>query len=246
MSGPQQALLASAGTSGPATDPYFSSVKLLLHCDGTNGSTTFTDSSPAAKTVTANGNAQISTTNPKFGTGRCELDGANDYLSLVDSNDWNFDNNDFTVEMWIYPDTVASQQFLVSQFESSGGADSNSNFMLTLLASGQIQFVGYNIATPYVATSATGVVSASTWQHVALVRDGGTIRIYVGGVQVATTTISTVTLNNSTCPLLFGVRFTDLTFDYDGGYDDIRITKGVCRYPSGTTFTVPSAAFPDS
>ena len=54
-----------SGSDGPS-DPYWSSVVLLLHCDGTNGSTTFTDSSSSNKTATANGNAQITTTNPKI------------------------------------------------------------------------------------------------------------------------------------------------------------------------------------
>ena len=42
---------------------------LLLHCDGTNGSTSFPDSATPANTLTANGSAQVTTTGPKFGTG---------------------------------------------------------------------------------------------------------------------------------------------------------------------------------
>jgi hypothetical protein len=45
----------------------FGSVSLLLHGNGTNGSTTITDNSPSPKTVTAVGNAQISTAQSKFG-----------------------------------------------------------------------------------------------------------------------------------------------------------------------------------
>ena len=48
-------------------DPFYSAVSLLLPMDGTNGSTTFTDSGPNALAVTAVGNAQISTTQSKYG-----------------------------------------------------------------------------------------------------------------------------------------------------------------------------------
>jgi hypothetical protein len=227
-------------------DPHFASVVLLLHMDGSNGSTTFTDSSTSAKTVTANGNAQISTTNPKFGTGRCELDGANDYLTLADSNDWNFGSLDFTVEGWIYPDSVSSEQWIVAQWESSAGLDTNSAWLVRLKASGVLEALGRDVSSTFTCTSATSTVTTGSWQHVAFCRDGTTLRLYRQGGQVATAAVGSATLNNSNLPLYFGVRHTDLTFDYDGGLDDWRITKGVCRYPSGTTFTPPNAPFPNS
>ena len=61
----------------PATigDVNFADVSLLLHGDGTSGSTTITDSSSNAVVVTANGNAQIDTAVKKFGTGSIEFDG---------------------------------------------------------------------------------------------------------------------------------------------------------------------------
>ena len=61
-------------------DPYYGNVSLLLYGDGANGSTTITDSSPTPKTVTAVGNAQISTAQSKFGGASIAFDGAGDYL----------------------------------------------------------------------------------------------------------------------------------------------------------------------
>jgi hypothetical protein len=52
----------------PNTDPNFANVSLLLYGNGINGSTSITDNSPSPKTVTAVGNAQISTAKQsKFG-----------------------------------------------------------------------------------------------------------------------------------------------------------------------------------
>ena len=49
-------------------DLHFPKVKLLLPFDGTNGATSTTDSSNTGNTITFNGNAQISTTQSKFGS----------------------------------------------------------------------------------------------------------------------------------------------------------------------------------
>ena len=70
--------------------------KLLIHCDGADASTTFTDES--GKTITTVGNAQVDTAYKVFGTGSLLLDGTGDALTLDDSEDWNFGSGDFTVD----------------------------------------------------------------------------------------------------------------------------------------------------
>ena len=74
---------------------------LLLHCDGTDGATTFTDSSDTSHTVTANGNAQIDTDQSKFGGASGLFDGTGDYLSIPDSADWDFGTGDWTIDFLI-------------------------------------------------------------------------------------------------------------------------------------------------
>src|SRR3990167_5725818 len=83
----------SAIGGGSAWDSY---TQLLLHCDGVDAATTFTDE--IGKAVTANGNAQIDTAQKKFGTASGLFDGTGDYLSLADSDDWNFGAGDFTID----------------------------------------------------------------------------------------------------------------------------------------------------
>jgi len=70
--------------------------KLLLHMDGADGSTTFTDE--AGHTVTANGNAQIDTAQNVFGGASGLFDGSSGYLTVPDSEDWNFGTGDFTFD----------------------------------------------------------------------------------------------------------------------------------------------------
>jgi hypothetical protein len=82
-------------------DPYASNVSLHLKMDGANGSTTFTDSSPNALTVTAVGNAQISTTQSKYNGTSAYFDGTGDYLNLATSTAFGFGTGDYTAECWI-------------------------------------------------------------------------------------------------------------------------------------------------
>lgn len=77
-----------------------SDTSLLIHCDGADESTSFTDKSSTGHTVTATGDAQVATAQKKFGTGSCLLDGTGDYLSLADHNDWHLGGGaPFTIDM---------------------------------------------------------------------------------------------------------------------------------------------------
>ena len=71
--------------------------KVLLHMNGTDASTTFTDES--GKTWTANGNAQIDTASYKFATGSGLFDGGGDYIDTPDNADFNFGSGDFTIDL---------------------------------------------------------------------------------------------------------------------------------------------------
>ena len=86
-------------------DEEFGNVSLLLHGDGTNGSTTIVDSSSSTKAVTAFGDAQISTAQSKFGGASIAFDGNGDYLTIPPSAKFEFGTDPFTVEFWIYPTT---------------------------------------------------------------------------------------------------------------------------------------------
>ena len=67
-------------TSDVATLTVATDAKLLIHCDGTDGSQSFYDSSPSGHTITAYGQAQVDTGVVKFGSGSLLLDGNGDYL----------------------------------------------------------------------------------------------------------------------------------------------------------------------
>ena len=82
-----------------AGDLYFPQVQLLLHCNGTDGATTFTDSAPTPKAVTAYGNAHVETDQAKFGTASAAFDGNGDYLTVTNHAGLNLSSGNWTVEM---------------------------------------------------------------------------------------------------------------------------------------------------
>src|SRR3990167_7740340 len=85
--------MASSATEWDPDD-----TSLMLHMDGADASTTFTDET--GKTVTANGNAQIDTAQSKFGGAAALFDGAGDYLTVSGSADWDLGTGDFTIDFW--------------------------------------------------------------------------------------------------------------------------------------------------
>jgi hypothetical protein len=234
---------------GP-TDPNFANVSLLLHGDGANGSTTIVDSSPSPKTVTAVGNAQISTAQSKFGGASIAFDGTGDYLTVPDNADFEFGAGDFTIEMWIYFASHSGNRVLIakSNRNDAGGIGPfavviNPDTKLKLLLSNS---TGPTSAIWVVDMTSANALSSNTWNHIACVRSGNAFAIYINGAQEATATNSLTLVDNAQVLTIGALGYTSGTFvNFFNGYiDDLRITKGIARYQSA--FTPPTAPFPDA
>jgi hypothetical protein len=217
-------------------DSSFAFNSLLLHGNGTNGSTVITDSSGSPKTVTAFGNAQISTAQSKFGGSSIAFDGNGDYLNIPRSSQFDFGSGDFTVETWLYANTVGSVASIINTYATSPSA---SGFAFQREANSTISGYIYTGSTSVGATSASSI-SSNQWYHVAWVRNSTSLRMYLNGT--GGTNISTsATVNDTNNIMQIGREGT--SFQWDGYLDDLRITKGVARYTAN--FTPPTAPFPD-
>lgn len=234
-----------AGTWPTTGDPYFANVSLLLHMDGTNGSTTFTDSSGTPKTITRFGNAQISTAQSRFGGASGLFDGSGDYLSISDSSDLTFGTGNFTVEFWIYPLNYGGSVCGAQLFGNASGSTSGWSFHLG--ESQNAMRVTSNLSGSWadnLIVSAGGGPALNEWSHIALVRSGANVTIYKNGSSVAAMS-SAGSFNFGGGPFAIG-RFNDGTHirDLDGYIDELRVTKGVARYTAN--FTPPTAPFPNA
>jgi hypothetical protein len=216
--------------AGPA-DPFIGSVSLLLHGDGTNGSTTIVDSSPTPKTVTAVGDAQISTAQSKFGGASIAFDGTGDYLTVPSNLGFAFGTQDFTVEAWVYFGNLTSFSSIAS---SRDGANTLTGWTIGLNSS----------EAPYFYTSGFNIqgsaLSQNTWHHIAVTRSGTSLKMFANGTQAGSTATDSRDYTNQT----FAVGATiDGNQVFNGYIDDLRITKGIARYTAN--FTPPTAPFPD-
>ena len=224
------------------SDPYWSNVTLLLKGDGSNGSTTFTDSSINNTTVTPIGGSRTETGVKKFGAGCIDLSTNNSYL-VLDPAVMNFGTGDFTMEAWIYK-TSATSWFNIF----GAGGTTNSNTVSSGSTSNiAIGFAGDGSGNTYETwlggnqNVTTVSLPTSQWVHVALTRSSGTARTFVNGTQVA----SYANTSNITTPVnAFIGTWPHATTGYtlQGYIDEIRFTKGVARYTA--TFTPPTTAFP--
>ncbi|MBY5849685.1 LamG domain-containing protein [Rhizobium ruizarguesonis] len=223
-------------------DPNFSSVKLLLGFEGTDGATTTTDESSAPHTMTFNGNAQIDTAQKKFGASSLLVDGTGDFLTSVDSADWDFGSGQFTVEMFIRQNTDKTNIGFVGQWSATTGSQA----WFLFLDSGTLRFRFVNSGGTTRDTGAAWNPTTGVWYHLAADRDAtGKVRTYVDGVMHASATWNE-TIRNTAVDLSIGRVTGFATYDLDGWIDELRITKGVARYASDGGFTVPTAAFPRS
>lgn len=228
------AFLGKTRSSGGDGDPHFENVVLLLHMDGIDGGNTFVDSSLSQKTVSSAGDAAISTAKSKWGGASLLLDGSGDYLSVQGHDDFVFGTGDFTVEMWVNT-TTTSEKVLVDQFirdYTYVWQFSIKNGTLSWFSRG-----GYTLAGSI-------PVNTGAWHHVAATRSAGTLRFFVDGTLDGA--ISHGTNYTTKLGLGIGAQVAERAAAYDlpGNIDDLRITKGVCRYTA--KFTPPTTPFQDA
>ena len=229
------------------TDQYFNEVSLLLNLNGANQSTTFTDSSLAARAATRVGSAVISTTQSKFG-GASLNTGNGNYIRFADNDAFHF-TGDFTIEAWIrltsHP-TSYDGDFASGVIVQDDGSDSTNSYGWSLIVSGSSSQTLNILLTSSTGTrtliSGTANLALDTWYHIAAVRSSNTVYLFKDGVLLnAGGTSYTATLRNSTATVKIGASDFDSTYKYwfYGFIDDVRITKGVARYT--TDFTPPGA-----
>jgi hypothetical protein len=183
------------------------------------------------------GNAQVSTTQAKWGTTSLYLDGTGDYLVAPANQLYSFGTGDFTIECWIRLISVNSAKMIVTSGYDSSTGGGGWGFVHRADISSLMFTCGSNV-TYTKAWSPT----ANTWYHVAVSRSGTNIRLFVDGTQIGTTSTSSDNIT-STSPLVVGGNLgggANLTID--AYIDDLRITKGYARYTAN--FTAPTAAFP--
>lgn len=253
------AVAVYAGWPGAFDDAYFAQViaselspgndaytKLLLHCDGADASTMWIDSSTSAMSVTNNGTAQIDTAVYKFGTGSGLFDGDSDYLTMGDSDNWDFGTGPFTIDVWHYSSGTANSK----RYISCGGMLNPAAYEMwafgRYVGSGSINFICWNGGgfDEWFASSLSFTNNA--WIHSAVVRTGTKLYLFWNGTLVKDNTISdSYSINGGTKGVMVGARIEQSNGNvselWPGQLDEIRVSKGIARWTNN--FTPPSMSY---
>ena len=216
----------------PATAPPTAITNTTFLLNSTNAGIYDSTAKNDLETV---GNAQVSTTQAKWGTTSMYF-GTSGTNKLYTTSIIPQQSGNFTLEMWLYPTSFADYNTIFDSRTSDGDAN---GFVLGLNSAAKLYFY----TNSAFALTTTGTISANTWTHVALVRNGtgsGNIKIYVNGTADATTATNTASFTRTSASIGddWGTRSN---LQYFGYADDIRISN-FARYTA--TFTPPAAAFP--
>lgn len=203
----------------------------LLHGEGSNGSTTITDSGLLASDWTAHGTAAIATAQSKFGSASIAISGAGSYIrASADAEQFAFGGDDFTVELFVRFSSVSGTVVLFDF--RPGGA--NGNYMVLYFQSdAKLRF--YNEGSPRIYASTA--FTTGTWYHVAVSRVSGVTKLFIDGVQEG---------GDYTDPMVYAAGAPtvgasgDASLPMAGWVDEVRITKGIAKYAAG--FTPPVSA----
>ena len=222
----------TAAVSGAGPDAQFNYVTMLLHGDGTNGAqnNTFLDSGPNTLSITRNGNTTQGSFSPYGSNWSNYFNGSSSTpLNFPDNNGFTFDA-DFTIEAWVFLSSTSAFQIVVSKWDVGG-----QEWIIAVDSGGVAEFhwAPYSDAVPAIESS-SGAVSANQWTHLAAVRSGSTITLYVNGTSVGTRTNGTAGTNRTTLVTVGYLQY--LGGDKLTGYvSNLRIVKGTAVYTA--TFT---------
>ena len=231
-------------------DVNYNDVSLLLNMEGSNGSTTFADGSSSGHSVTANGNASISTSEFKFGSSSYKGDGDNSLLDLAASSKFNFGTADFTVEMFVSFTEVSYDNNYWRRFYMVDGPSGTTTGNLEIMVEKSPPGVSGSTAgaimvrngSPIIIKGATAI-NDGNWHHVAVVNNSGTLTLYIDGSSDGSSSISgNIGDFNSGAPRPRIGAYSSNQGVVDGYVDGVRVTKGLARYTSN--FSVPTVAFP--
>jgi len=186
-------------------------------------------------TVTANGGVHHETDQKKLGSSSIEFDGNGDYLSVNDIGQFVFEQ-DFTVEFFARLGDQADNYTTIMDDPA------NNRFRVNLgsAATSAPKLTFYSTIWD-AHTSGTSDIGDGAWHHCAIVRDNGTLRIFVDGSQ-ENTRASSGGLVDLTGVLEIGRYNGGASLQYEGYLDEIRISN-IARYTSG--FTPTTSAFAD-
>jgi hypothetical protein len=240
----------------PVEDPGGSALGAYWPHDEDSGGT-LNDRSGNGNDGTVNGASQSQT---GFGqTTAYQFDGTDDYIKVPDSATLD-GSGGFTISMWIKPLDIKvndwSKRILHKEYSDVGGTQQDESWGWSYTGDGtEHLWFGERTNGSYGNSLNSGILSADTWYHMAVTRDGsdGSAALYQDGAQQETTTFSWASNSN---PIIWCERsnsYSQAVIDevllFQRGFsaqevsDYLYISQG--SYLTTATKTVSTAGKPD-
>ena len=203
-----------------------SDTKLMLHCNGSDGSTTFTDQSPSEHgNASVVGSAQVDTglTDPWGGNdGVLECQGSSDYLYFSDSDDWRWMESlldNWTWGFWLRIGEDRTEDVIFSQ-----AVDAKNRWMIYLDSNRKLRLYGIYNNSEVITMYAADAYPISEWHHIALVKKANVYAFYLDEDQITYQTTASV-MSNLNEALRIGSYKPTSALDFKGNLDEIILSN---------------------
>ena len=213
----------------PVNDIPSSAISLLMHYDGANNGTTFTDSSYYNNTSIVT-SAVLSNTYARFGSTSAYFNGSA-YITLASSSGYAFGAEDFTIEFWLYTTSPLGASAARIMGNCSGSFGTNNWYIFN--NAGSLAFQTYNNTNNLTVNTAN---VGGVWEHYAFCRCGPAMYAFRNGIMQCTNNYFTIsaaaqlTDGGSTYPLTIGWSGVNTDTKFTGYIDEVRVIKGYAIY----------------
>lgn len=155
-----------------------------------------------------------------------QFNGTTDYLGVAANTAFALGTGDFTVEYFIYGTSWSTGPVMIDMRLNGGSASGYSDY----ITSGGKFSLYWSNATQYTSTA---TLSVGTWYHIAVARQGTSLRVFINGALDGTITNSTNFTDNT---VRIGANTNATPGNYLNGYlSNVRLTKGQALYTSAFT-----------
>lgn len=216
------------------------SVVLLLHGDGADQSTVFTDSSSFARVPSVQTGVVISAAQAKYGSTSIAIAGGG-RLQYDTGSELALGTKTFSFESWVRLNGIGSRCFVCGQSDVTG-ANGSTSFYVARTVGDKMSAGAFSGSTQICNIVGSTTIAANQWYHVAFVRIGSTFTLYLDGASEGTASDAS-SINASVYDFSVG-GLGEFSGDSLNGYvQDVRWMIGAAAYTA--PFTPPSARLPD-
>jgi hypothetical protein len=180
--------------------------------------------------------------NPGTSTFVGSFNGSNQSLSLAQNAAFNFGTGDFTIEACVYGNSWNSVNPIIALGDGAvgGGSPIYSGWVMRYDSANGLGLYRFDGSETSLFSGAT--VPVNTWNHMAISRSSGTLRMFINGVQVYSAANTTSYNNVNSNTLKIGGNWTiggGVVTWVNGYISNVRIVNNAGLYT--TNFTPPTA-----